>query len=135
MVHFLVESHNVFQRVDGCLACCVYLYVPWIILLGDVNGVMGRANAHTIDLNRNFPDQFFTTGSNLNPEPETMAVMTWIHSYPFVLSANLHGGSLVANFPYDDTESGHSVYSKCPDDGTFKMLAESYSLVCMALSF
>ncbi|XP_076452817.1 carboxypeptidase D-like isoform X2 [Babylonia areolata] len=95
---------------------------------GDISGVTGRANAHGVDLNRNFPDQFRNDGINRQPEPETSAVMKWVESLPFVLSANLHGGSLVANYPYDDTVQGTSVYSKSPDDGVFKELAEAYSL-------
>jgi carboxypeptidase D len=67
---------------------------------------------------------------NKEAEPETLAVMKWIHSYPFVLSANLHGGSLVANMPYDDNpalKSGQP--NPTPDDAVFKMLAETYSNV------
>ena len=86
----------------------------------------GRENARHVDLNRNFPDQFFPN-MNRHHEPETTAVMNWIRSYPFVLSANLHGGSVVANYPFDDAPSGHKGYSRSPDDAVFRQLALSYS--------
>ena len=85
-----------------------------------------RPNANGVDLNRNFPDQFFPS-TNGPPQPETRAVMKWINSIPFVLSASLHSGALVANYPYDDNPSGQSVYSATPDDDVFRQLARSYS--------
>ena len=55
--------------------------------------------------------------------------MTWISSNPFVLSANLHGGSVVATYPFDDSVS-HVPYgriSHAPDEATLKSLAHLYA--------
>ena len=96
---------------------------------GDAQGIFGRANAHDKDLNRNFPDQYFPGPKTL--EPETAAVMSWSRQFPFVLSANLHGGSLVANYPFDDTpnpkDRGGRTW-KSEDDETFQFLSRVYSL-------
>ena len=94
--------------------------------VGDAHGVRGRTNQHHMDLNRNFPDQF-STRTQPHREPETRAVIDWIDEYPFVLSANLHNGALVANYPYDNTKDGHSHYAASPDDDTFRQLALAYS--------
>lgn len=61
------------------------------------------------------------------PEKETKLLIKWIVSNPFVSSANLHGGSLVANYPLDDYPK-HSRDSRTPDDDVFKSLALTYSL-------
>ena len=99
---------------------------------GDAQSVTGRANAHNKDLNRNFPDQYFTKqNENAVAEPETAAVMAWSRQFPFVLSANLHGGSLVANYPFDDTPNPRNFQGTTwpsPDDKTFQVLARVYSM-------
>ncbi|KAJ3590658.1 hypothetical protein NHX12_008607, partial [Muraenolepis orangiensis] len=92
---------------------------------GDVKGYTGRNNSNNFDLNRNFPDQFVTITEPR--QPETVAVMNWLKSIPFVLSANLHGGTLVVNYPYDDDKAGISKYSRCPDDEVFQQVSKAYS--------
>lgn len=63
----------------------------------------GRGNANGFDLNRNFPDFFAPNHYNPDDEqPETRAIRLWIDRVPFVLSANLHGGALVASYPFDN---------------------------------
>jgi hypothetical protein len=64
----------------------------------------------------------------LQVQPETEAVIRFILENPFVLSANMHGGDLVANYPYDETNTAESRrYTKTPDDATFRHLAEVYA--------
>lgn len=66
----------------------------------------------------------------LQIQPETLAVINWLHEYPFVLSANLHGGALVANYPYDDNPAMLTGQENpSPDNDVFVMLAKTYSNV------
>ncbi|CAG2117954.1 unnamed protein product, partial [Medioppia subpectinata] len=81
-------------------------------------------NAANRDLNRNFPD-FFQDNTRAE-QPETAAVRKWIHSLPFVLSANFHGGTVVANYPYDNNKFGLRKKSVSPDNDVFKHLALTY---------
>nr|XP_020480058.1 carboxypeptidase Z-like isoform X2 [Monopterus albus] len=109
---------------------------------------VGRNNAQNIDLNRNFPDltsvvynrrrqKGYRTDHIPIPDsywfgkvaPETYAVMKWIRSIPFVLSANFHGGDLVVAYPYDLSKHplGHNMLSLTPDHQVFKFLARTYA--------
>lgn len=98
---------------------------------GTCHGEKGRKNAQNVDLNRNFPDQFDTSLEDKleNRQPETLAIMKWVESNPFVLSANLHGGSIVASYPFDDSPSHvfKGSYSESPDDAVFRQLALTYA--------
>ncbi|XP_022120692.2 carboxypeptidase D isoform X1 [Pieris rapae] len=94
----------------------------------DYSSLRGRNNGNNVDLNRNFPDQYGPTPDNVDPQPETLAVMNWSLSIPFVLSANLHGGFLVANYPYDgNTQMKDGIESLTPDNDVFVHLAHVYS--------
>uniref|UniRef100_A0A6P7FUX0 Carboxypeptidase D n=1 Tax=Diabrotica virgifera virgifera TaxID=50390 RepID=A0A6P7FUX0_DIAVI len=94
---------------------------------GDGSSLVGRNNANDFDLNRNFPDQYGENQYNRDPQPETKAVMNWVLSEPFVLSANLHNGALVANYPFDDTPNNTALENVSPDDKLFKHLASTYA--------
>lgn len=98
---------------------------------GTCQGGQGRYNSRGFDLNRNFPDYF--KQNNKRSQPETEAVKEWLSKIQFVLSGNIHGGALVASYPFDNTPN--SIFSSVlsspsltPDDDTFKHLATTYSL-------
>ena len=134
IIKYLCKNYGVNRRVTNIVDTTRIHILPSMnpdgyemeATFGDNRWKSSRTNANGVDLNRNFPDQFFPSTSG-PPQPETRAVMRWIKSIPFVLSASLHSGALVANYPYDDNPSGQSVYSATPDDDVFRQLARSYS--------
>ncbi|KAK8940068.1 hypothetical protein KSP40_PGU017872 [Platanthera guangdongensis] len=89
-----------------------------------------RGNENNVDLNRDFPDQFYPIKDVVGQQqPETKAIMKWVEERKFTASASLHGGALVANYPWDGAQDGSSrkEYFACPDDKTFSYLASVYS--------
>ena len=91
----------------------------------------GRKNQRNIDLNRNFPSTN-DLGKSRNQlfrgrEPETRSVMRWILDNPFVLSINFHGGAVVSNYPFDDSQASTGIISPTPDNDLFKHLATVYA--------
>uniref|UniRef100_A0A1B0CR20 Peptidase M14 domain-containing protein n=2 Tax=Lutzomyia longipalpis TaxID=7200 RepID=A0A1B0CR20_LUTLO len=97
---------------------------------GTCDGGQGRYNARGFDLNRNFPDYF--KQNNKRGQPETDAVKEWISKIQFSLSGSLHGGALVASYPYDNTpnsmfQSYASSPSLTPDDDIFRHLSLTYA--------
>jgi len=114
---------------------------------GGKDFIIGRTNANNVDLNRDFPNLDRIAYSNEERhvsqnnhlmdsiqyldhkiQPETESVMKFIMEYPFVISANMHGGDLVANYPYDETRTFNPTdYSPSPDDETFRHIALGYA--------
>ena len=114
---------------------------------GGKDFLIGRTNANNVDLNRDFPnlDRIVYSNEehhqNLNNhlmeyvqhldhkiQPETESVMKMIMENPFVISANIHGGDLVANYPYDESRTDNPTqYTPSPDDMTFRNLASVYA--------
>ena len=53
-------------------------------------------------------------------------MMRWIKRNPFVLSANLHAGAVVASYPFDDSKQHvNGKYSAAPDDKWFRHSAKT----------
>lgn len=73
---------------------------------GGNNNVSGarRYNANDVDLNRNYPDPFGTAPSDAQ-QVENTAMINYILSHHFRISANIHGGSEILNYPWDSFES------------------------------
>lgn len=63
-----------------------------------------RYNANSVDLNRNYPDPFGTPPLN-TIQVENQAMIDYVDNHNFSLSANLHGGSEVMNYPWDSFTS------------------------------
>lgn len=81
-----------------------------------------RYNSNRVDLNRNFPK--WTRDEPNNPagrEVETKAIMDFQASRKFALSANFHGGAVVANYPWD------SSYERHPFDGLLQDISLEYA--------
>lgn len=132
LIQYLLENYGKDDRVTKMINDTNIYIMPTMnpdgfeeARLGDCSGTKGRPNHHKKDLNRNFPDQFREHNPTL--EPETKAMIDWIENNKFVLSSNLHGGSVVASYPFDDSPKHKDIYSAAQDDAMFKHLAKVYS--------
>uniref|UniRef100_A0A8C4Y2H6 Carboxypeptidase X, M14 family member 1 n=1 Tax=Gopherus evgoodei TaxID=1825980 RepID=A0A8C4Y2H6_9SAUR len=117
---------------------------------------VGRWTYEGIDLNHNFADLntalWDAEDNELVPHkfpnhylpipeyytfvaPETRAVINWMQKFPFVLSANLHGGELVVTYPYDMTRTYWKAQelTPTPDDAVFRWLATVYATTNLAM--
>lgn len=93
----------------------------------DCSSINGRTNSNGYDLNRNFPDYFENNSAAL--QPETRAIMKWLETNDFLLSANAHGGSLVVNYPFDNyrNSTDKPVNSTTDDNDVFLTMALKYA--------
>lgn len=63
-----------------------------------------RYNHNYVDLNRNYPDPFGTDPLD-TLQIENQAMINYVSRHNFLLSANIHGGSEVMNYPWDSFTS------------------------------
>ena len=81
-----------------------------------------RFNANNIDLNRNFPDPIAGMHPDDNDyQPENTAMISFMKSNHFSLSANFHGGAEVVNYPWDSNLASHA------DKAWFEYISKEYA--------
>lgn len=91
-----------------------------------------RYNSAGKDLNRNFPDPRIgdpenSENSSYYPiQPETQAMMDFAESHNFVMSANLHGGIELANYPWDTWTENYPDYRPHADRDWWYKVAGDY---------
>ncbi|HHE38006.1 MAG TPA: zinc carboxypeptidase [Candidatus Cloacimonetes bacterium] len=91
---------------------------------GGNNTVWGatRYNANSVDLNRNFPDPEDGDHPDGNEwQPEIIIMMDFAFEHDFVLSANLHSGAEVVNYPWDTWPQLHA------DDDWWQEVSHTYA--------
>uniref|UniRef100_A0A9J8D4I2 Carboxypeptidase X (M14 family), member 1b n=1 Tax=Cyprinus carpio carpio TaxID=630221 RepID=A0A9J8D4I2_CYPCA len=98
----------------------------------DLNTVMWDAIELETDksklINHYFPIPEYYTSEDALVAPETRAVISWMQTIPFVLSANLHGGELVVTYPFDMTKDwAPREHTPTPDESFFRWLATVYA--------
>lgn len=119
---YLLENHD----SQGDIKSLVDGLEIWINPLANPDGTYGdgdeitlpvRFNANGYDLNRNFPDPVSQTAEI---QKETVEMIEFMKQRNFVLSANLHSGAEVINYPWDRWERLH------PDDEWFRAISRKY---------
>ncbi|KAI4891838.1 hypothetical protein NFI96_008026, partial [Prochilodus magdalenae] len=105
----------------------------------DLNTVMWKAIELEMDksklINHYFPIPEQYTSEEAFVAPETRAVISWMQTIPFVLSANFHGGELVVTYPFDMTRDwAPREYTPTADDSFFRWLATVYASTNHVLS-
>ncbi|MBU1983035.1 carboxypeptidase regulatory-like domain-containing protein, partial [bacterium] len=128
-LRFIEELLNGYG-IDPELTQLMEEYEMWFLPCMNPDGLSlaQRGNAHGVDLNRDFPDRCDdSVNTTAGREPETAHVMNWSAAHTFILSANFHGGALVANYPWDNNCTGGAVYAPTPEDELFVWISRRYA--------
>ncbi|MBS4013307.1 MAG: T9SS type A sorting domain-containing protein [Bacteroidetes bacterium] len=80
-----------------------------------------RSNANGVDLNRNYPNP---VSQHSVRQPETIAMMSFTDTISFIMSANIHGGIELINYPWDSWTSG---VKKHADHNWFILVSREYA--------
>jgi len=128
LIDYLLTNYGSLQKVDNM----VNNLEIWINPLANPDGTYAggnntvygatRYNANGIDLNRNYPDPEDGPHPDGNEwQKETVVFMEFAEEHHFVVSANMHGGTEVCNYPWDTWATLH------PDDDWWQYVCHEYA--------
>jgi len=134
LIEWLLSDYGVDARITDI----VDETAIWIVPLMNPDGLeLGRrSNSAGFDLNRTFPEYPADyTGNMFDGEPlhdgdcptEAGHVMRWTADNSFVLSANIHTGALLVNYPYDEDGVPSGSDAPTQDDLLFEEISLRYS--------
>jgi len=87
-----------------------------------------RTNLNDVDLNRNFPDAYKGWEYGDPRQPENIAMMGYMDKFRPSLSANLHAGAEVVNYPWDwGIKLGSGIANLHPDNEWFRLISAEYA--------
>lgn len=89
-----------------------------------------RYNYHGVDLNRSYPEVGTVTATR-DLEPEVQAMMNFGAEHHFVMSANMHGGAEVFNYPWDTWPSYQRPHA---DDDWWYYVGRKFADTCQHYS-
>ncbi|MGB6268985.1 MAG: M14 family zinc carboxypeptidase, partial [Olleya sp.] len=119
LIDYLLTNHGSDTEVDN-LVNNLEIYINPLAnpdgayRLGNTNQITSprRANDSNIDLNRNYPDNVAGLHDDgFDYELETLAFINFAQSKNFLVSANLHGGIELVNYPNDNAYSSQYQHS------------------------
>jgi len=126
LIDYLLSNYGTNAYVTGLLDGVEL----WINPLANPDGfyhIPGptRFNTNDVDLNRNFPNP--RGGAHPDGEeyqPENLAMMQFMESRNFAMSANFHTGTEVVNYPWDSWDSGEKLHA---DDDWLQYISHEYA--------
>ena len=128
LIDYITDNYGTDPRITTLIDTTEIWIMP--SMNPDGSEIGQRWNADGVDLNRDFPDQFTDpVNTATGRAQETAAIMAWREQHTSTLSSNMHGGALVANYPFDSNPAGSSTFSPAPDPDhdTFVRLARTYA--------
>uniref|UniRef100_A0A8C2Q9A5 Adipocyte enhancer-binding protein 1 n=1 Tax=Cyprinus carpio TaxID=7962 RepID=A0A8C2Q9A5_CYPCA len=110
--HWTEDGHDIFQNFP------------------DLNNILWDAEdkgmVPKLISNHHVPIPEGVLSSNGSVAVETLALMSWMESHPFVLGANLQGGERLVTYPFDMREPEEEI-RMIEDQSLFRWLAISYA--------